>query len=913
MCIRLLVLGIGLSSCLCVGAENPNLVINGDFSGVNAGGTPVRWKAEGDSTVRQTLTVSTEDGVCCAKLACTKFEGGGPSSHAMLAQVGGAALRKGKLYEFSCRAAERDMAGRSVTVAISDTKDWQNCGLMRALSLSPSFKPFRCVFRATCDVNKTGRLQIWFAETGTLLVADVKIVEIGEVDVKFTDEIKPTGSKNLVYNSSFELHWMGWSSFGQKAGWGNYSQLCGQVVPRDDGKGMCLCIEVGGDRSKSLAFDYPQATIVPPRRVLAASVGWIPVQKGKPYTVSADMRCGELPITAVLGVCEKSPTQPSSYEGRTILSPRQTLDKAWKRYQFTFTPTQPYVFVLVGPDLAQEPAEGKVVETFIDNVQLAAGEDAQYVPRSTVEVALMGNGVTEAPTPGQGMSICLVWACNHGGAPATISVELDARDFFDRKIELEPVKIDVPPHSMRRAASSLSQWWLGFCRVTGRWTIDGREDSQTVRLTTIPKHLNETILGINHAFSDRRMIDVARKAGVGWYRDWSLRWQAIEPSPGRIDWSFADREMDSIGTSIVALLPPFPSAQWSSEAAADLPTTGYPGIRIREAWAPKDPQKLGDYVAVAVKHYKASSTPGRPQIRTWEFLNEPIYTDYALPAKGKTRYGGKGYEVADYVALLKIAAQRMHAEDPGCKVIGGAAAPPGALSKAMIEGGCLQHVDIFNLHDYPTRQPESFAAPMDDLLAAMDKHGGRKPIWITEFSYYGDDDPPRTPFLPGENAWAEQRLLESERQCAEFTVRYMLVMLRSGVEKFFIHSGACGSANSYDGECCLFRYGGVPTKVMPAVAVLTSLLGPAPKLVAEKRVGGAWCLAFTTAQQTVMAVWDPNDGGKKMQLPQGVECVDIMGMEVKGPAILSTSPVYLTCAAGEWKRAVEAVEVELKR
>jgi hypothetical protein len=191
------------------------------------------------------------------------------------------------------------------------------------------------------------------------------------------------------------------------------------------------------------------------------------------------------------------------------------------------------------------------------------------------------------------------------------------------------------------------------------------------------------------------------------------------------------------GVKLMALMPPFPSSQWASEASPDLPSKGYPGERLREAWAPREPQKLGDFVASVVSRYK-------DRMQVWEFLNEPVYTDYALPGEKRSgKYPGKTYSIADYVSLLKIAAAGMRKGDPQCKVMGGIGAPPAQFAREVIEAGCLEQVDIFNLHMYPgSRLPESYLPEMDALLGVMEKHGGRKPIWITEMSYYGADDLP---------------------------------------------------------------------------------------------------------------------------------------------------------------------------
>ncbi|MCX5673805.1 MAG: hypothetical protein NTX87_02250 [Planctomycetota bacterium] len=329
-------------------------------------------------------------------------------------------------------------------------------------------------------------------------------------------------------------------------------------------------------------------------------------------------------------------------------------------------------------------------------------------------------------------------------------------------------------------------------------------------------------------------------------------------------------------------------------------------MRLRQAWGPKDPRDLAAYVEKAAGRYK-------DRIRIWEFLNEPIYTDYALPADSTNRYGGRKYAPADYVALLEVAAGAMRKADPACKVIGGIGTGPRGLTRTAIEAGCLKHVDIFNLHMYPGAQPpESFAPEMDDLLALMDRSGGRKPIWITEFSYYGADDLPRKPFVPSPHSWSEERLLESERQCADYTVRYFLVMLSRGVQKIFIHSGASGAPNQPNFECALFAADGAPRKLFPALAVLTDLLGPSPAPAGERLFGDTGrALAFEAGPRSVIAAWQPGGGGA-VSVPKGMGArwLDIVGREAGANVTLSDSPAYLVGPAGKAGELLQSLQTK---
>ena len=356
------------------------------------------------------------------------------------------------------------------------------------------------------------------------------------------------------------------------------------------------------------------------------------------------------------------------------------------------------------------------------------------------------------------------------------------------------------------------------------------------------------------------------------------------------------------------MLPPFPSADWNSEAPDSVKvTSSYPGNRMRQAFAPREPKDLGVFTARAVGRY-------RDRVHVWEFLNEPIYTSYALPRNSDRGPGRPRYTPADYVALLEIAAAGMRKADPACKVMGGIGGGPGTLTREVIEAGCLRHVDLFNLHIYPGRRaPESYAGEMDDLLALMDAHGGRKPIWMTEFSYYGADNLPREPFFPRAGSWSEMRLLDSERQCADYTVRFFLVMLSRGVQKVFIHSGASGRVNDPNFECALFDYGGVPRKLFPAMAVLTSLLGPQPRFAGQSTLGDlGHAIAFETAKSAVVALWTEGDApGARIALPggEGIVLLDVVGRPISAPIVnRSPSPVYLVGPAGQAKELLAAVK-----
>ena len=83
-----------------------------------------------------------------------------------------------------------------------------------------------------------------------------------------------------------------------------------------------------------LYFDYFEPVVKRELRPLAASLGWIKVEKGAAYTLSCDMRASVDGVRAVLGVRASDP----SAGGWNDYSQPLKLTTAWKRYSLTFRP-----------------------------------------------------------------------------------------------------------------------------------------------------------------------------------------------------------------------------------------------------------------------------------------------------------------------------------------------------------------------------------------------------------------------------------------------------------------------------------------------------------------------------------------------------------------------------------------------
>ena len=869
-----------------------NLVANGSFEQVE-GGAPVDWSATGDGAVRQELSADSPGkvGRHAAKLHCSAFDRRGPSSHAMLAQVGKIALTKGTLYRFSCWMRAEGLRSRHVSVAISDTARWSNCGLQASFLLGRAWRRCEAYFTATKTVSQSTRLQFWYGETGTLWVDDVQIAPVGKLELAFTDRIEPGESRNLLPNASFECGPDGWASLGKQAGWGNLSGLYGtiQAGGAHDGE-HCLRIELGPGKTPVTYFDYFDPVAVVQHAPLAANVGWVRVRKGKSYTLSAWMRADRDGVPGKLLVCLSDPGGwPNPHSKEVVLSQK------WQRHTLTFQPWRGWLFVAVGPDLSGSRDPSATV--WIDAVQLEESQaPTEFVPRAPVEVGLETGRFGNVFSVGEPVKL-VVRGAGRADQPSQLQITAAATDYFGKDSPLGELRLAAPANGSARKEWPLPLTAPGQYAVRVAWRVGDRSHVRRLPVAIVQRYPHkDSPFGINHAPPTAELCRLLRDAGVVWARDWSLKWQHVEPQPGRFDPAVADVQIDRVlatGMRQMCLLPPFPSSNWASAAPKSLDTKGYPGVRLAMAYAPKDPRLLEQFIERCVKHCKG-------RVKVWEFLNEPIYTDYALPA-GSKGVPGAAYTVGDYVRLLKIAAAAMKRADPDCLVMGGIGGGPDLLTREFIEAGGLEAINILNLHTYPSKAPpEGFLEPMGRLNERMRQAGRVRPIWITEYSYYAADRKPWEPYVPQSGNWAGNRLLDDEKQCADYSVRFAAVMLASGAEKVFYHSGSSGEVNRPSLECCLVGYAGVPRKAYAAQAAMANALGPSPRfasrLAPPGNAEGVYACAFQCGRRAVLIAWADTEiaaEGWTLRAPDTARLADVVGRGLPaGPALLGPSPVY---------------------
>lgn len=190
-------------------------------------------------------------------------------------------------------------------------------------------------------------------------------------------------------------------------------------------------------------------------------------------------------------------------------------------------------------------------------------------------------------------------------------------------------------------------------------------------------------------------------------------WDAMEPEPGKFDWSFWD---DFVRLAVdeyhIRLIPYICyTPRWASSSAGE------------DFWRqpPKDNAAFANFVKQLVAHYQ-------DRIHSWEIWNEPDNPSY---------WGGTVDQFAD---LLAAGANAVHAADPKANIVmGGLAWDLNFLEGVLAHPEAMAHVDVINLHNYyetwssdPLERIPEYVGRAHDILR---QHGYDLPIWMAEVGY----------------------------------------------------------------------------------------------------------------------------------------------------------------------------------
>lgn len=733
------------------------------------------------------------------------------------------------------------------------------------------------------------------------------------------------GQQNLVPNASFECGADGWGSTEREVlpGWyGTLNGLFGRLDSTTAADGhTSLKIEITPENTPVAMNDYLHCQRYPIKAPLAANVGWLAVKPGQQYTLSAAMKAAEAGTPARLIVRQFRAAPADKLVQLTT---------DWQRYSVEFTAAAEACYVLAGPDLAKSddnPNPPQRATVWLDAVQLTPGETkTSFVTRQPVELGMATDKPGNIFAWDEPLQIRLTVA-SADKAERKADIDLYLTDFFDEEVWRDSRSVTLAPQSAQDVnvtippSSRLRGYLLLRATVESGKTVERRN----MRLAATPVYtLDESRFGMNHAFGWPEMLALCKQAGIHWMRDWSMKWQSVQPEPGPFNFTETDAQIDRQVREKMKVLEVlcFPSTMWNTTAPDRVPRNepwyltfsdapdpqtqfdeilAESGSRIgRLGYAPRDMKEFETYVGQCVAHYK-------DRVHYWQCFNEPLLTSYAIPQRA-------GYTVADYIKFVEAFVKAARQSDPQCKLLAGFNLGTAKIPVEFISQDGLKDIDIFTLHTYPGRNPpewiEKILVPVGE---AMKEKGTVRPIWFTEFAYYADDETwiePFNAFISFSGAGAGYHL-PNERIQAEYQVRIAVTMFAHGVEKLFFHAGT-GSAINHGNLWTMFlRYGNKPFKNYASQAVMAKLLTPdckfVKKLLPDQPVKA---YLFSDGKRTVGVVWaTANEKPKPIELTNArLQVWDLVGRpQVPRTLTPSETPVYIVgegISADEFEKGV---------
>lgn len=368
-------------------------------------------------------------------------------------------------------------------------------------------------------------------------------------------------------------------------------------------------------------------------------------------------------------------------------------------------------------------------------------------------------------------------------------------------------------------------------------------------------------------------------------------WNALEPhrpsggltsDPSSPAFNFGQtdaiaREFAGTGIQVAFLVTDAP--QWAERGG------GPKALEAAGAWKP-DAKAFGQLAAALARRYSGSYpdplNPGRtlPRVRYYQAWAEPNLSVHLAPQWTKTKHGFVPASPALYRSLLNAfyaGVKRAHSDNvvltagfaPYGDQPGGQRMPPAQFVREL---SCLHgerlarercpnpaHFDVLAMDPYEVGPPTQHAFNRDDVSApdlgkltrilrrAQQLHllrpGGRKRLWVTEFSYDSNPPNPTAVSTKTQARWLEESFYEFWSEGASAVIWY-LVRDQTGPFATAYFSGVYFRNGRPKPSLEAYRF---PFVVMPGAGGRETVWGIAPRtdvLAVQRAQGRSWRTLF---------------------------------------------------------------------
>lgn len=866
---------IAMLVCLSLGtasrADGPNLIRNGEFSALSDNDRPTGWgvKFEGVGVEGEVTMVEGPEGKAAIRIECTAFPEKEKLAWVILKQDGTVPTRKGQKLYVSFWLRQERMSEGAVDLAIMRIKPWGTLAKAK-VPISPEWRKAEMIIAPDSrqeDCDNT-RFELYFSTTGTLYVSDIHVAEttkdnvlVNRIRLEMLRSTEPANELNVLRNSSFEVGISGWgtASF-------DHNVIAIDGNESHHGKASAR-IDLNRAILPSGFADYPKPRQVSFDNVKLATKGWTRFRQGKPYTLSAFLKSDRAGRQASLGV---------SFMTRERRLQSITVGTDWQRHVLSFAAPDAFGFV----EFTSATEEG-VSALWVDAVQLQEGEaETAYASRYPVEVAIH-------PRRPHGIY--------HVGEEVWLAWDPWFRD-LDAKADLALTVTDHRKQVVHKSTHPLTPLFPGGAMINsttrnGRYTAtakvsgEGFEYSATTPFAIVFPYADTygnqgARFGTNHPFYSDLLQQIARDAGVYWVRDWTLKWDNVEPEQGK--WDFSGPELfferaRRLNLHVQAILPD-PSSGWASTGSPD--TRGKRlGDAYEDLWhLPCSMEAYRAYARECISRYKGITT-------AWEVLNEPF------------AYKCREWKTEDtYDQFLTIVQEESARIDPKlqtmrCGLHYLSHSEPANAHNARI-------ADILSEHVYPQyNNTRKFIGHVTEIADFQKRHQAERPIWFTEYGKYANDAPN---FRHAD--FAHFLANGDEHTSTAYNVKYLTVLLGHGVEKVFFHQRTWPLGLNLPSHRIhfdmFFDYGPTPHTFFVAANAMSWLLPPGTEPgYPVNEIGPVFAYSFQRPQDEVLVAWTD---GRPFSVPapvrnliDNVTVKDMLGGSLDELSEFGDDPVYL--------------------